>query len=323
MPDSIACRICGGIDGNTVYVARERMQGTDDEFDYLRCGTCGCQQIVEVPEDLGKYYPSDYYSYSDQRTGGLRETVTHLRDRSYFEWTIPAIAGKLVAAALPNPKLAAIARIRPRRDARILDVGCGSGELLKELRSVGYSRLSGVDPFVQSDLDLPGGVTVRKIAMEELGDETYDVIMLHHVFEHLPDPLGSMKTMARLLADDGVCIIRIPVAHSWASRHYGPLWMQHDAPRHLFLHTEESMGCVAAEAGLEIVDKVYDSSEAQIWGSELYKQNISLLSVPRNVYGNPIRRLLSPRFIRYRAMTRRLNREGLGDQAAFYLRRRS
>ncbi|MEP6506634.1 MAG: class I SAM-dependent methyltransferase [Gemmatimonadales bacterium] len=323
MSDSIACRVCGGTEGNTVYVARERMQGTADEFDYVRCATCGCQQIVEVPQDLGKYYPTDYYSYSDQQSGGLRKTVTNMRDRSYFEWTIPAIAGRLVAAALPNPKLASIARIRPRREARILDVGCGNGELLNELRSIGYTRLSGVDPFVPSDLDLPGGVRVRKISMEELGDETYDVIMLHHAFEHLPDPLGSMKSIARLLADDGVCIIRIPVAHSWASQHYGPLWMQHDAPRHLFLHTEKSMARAAAQAGLEIVETVYDSSEAQIWGSELYKQNISLLSVPRGVYGNPIRRLLSPKFIRYRAFTRRLNREGLGDQAAFYLRRSS
>ena len=321
MPDSLACRICGGVEGNSVYVARERMQGTDDEFNYLRCGTCGCQQIVEVPDDLGKYYPSDYYSFSDQGTGGLRETVTKLRDRSYFERTIPAVAGRLVASALPNPKLAAIARIRPRRAARILDVGCGSGELLKELREVGYTNLAGVDPFVPSDLHLPGGITIRKTSMEDLGDESYDVIMLHHVFEHLADPRGSMRTIARLLAEDGVCVIRIPLAHSWASQHYGPLWMQHDAPRHLFLHTEKSMAHIAAEAGLDIVDKVYDSSEAQIWGSELYKQNISLLSVPRNVYGNPIRRLLSPRFIRYRAMTRRLNREGLGDQAAFYLRR--
>lgn len=321
MPVDISCRVCAGTEGNTTYVARERMYGTNDEFEYLRCGTCGCQQIVTVPANLSEYYPSDYYSYSDQRSGGVRQTVTELRDRSYFQRTFRALAGKLVAAALPNPKLAAVARIKLRHDARILDVGSGNGEVLRELQSVGYTHLSGIDPFVPTDLDLGGGVTVRKASMVDLTNEKYELIMMHHVFEHLADPLGSMKEIARLLADDGIAVIRIPVAHSWASRHYGPLWVQHDAPRHLFLHTEDSMRLAATQAGLEIVSTIYDSSEAQIWGSELYMQNVSLLSVPRSVYGNPIRRLLSPRFIRYRAMARRLNRQKLGDQAAFYLRR--
>lgn len=316
-----ACRVCGGVDGNTIYLARERMYGLGDEFEYLRCGTCGCQQIVTIPANLEKYYPADYYSYAPTPMRGLRRAVTVLRNRSYFGGWKAAGPGKLVAAALPNPALASVARLKPVRDARILDVGCGWGELLMELRSVGFTRLSGIDPYTSAEPVHADGLTIRKLSLEELAGEAFDVIMMHHVFEHLPDPIGTLRTVAGLLADDGVCIIRTPVAHSWASRHYGPLWMQHDAPRHLFLHTDESIRRAAARAQLAIADIVYDSSEAQIWGSELYKRDVSLLSVPRRIYGNPLRRLLSPTLLRYRAAARRLNREQQGDQAAFYLRR--
>lgn len=313
------CRICGGVEGNTTYSARERMYGLGDEFEYLRCGTCGCQQIVAIPDNLAKYYPADYYSYAPAPMRGLRRAITVLRNRSYFKPWNAAGLGRIVAAALPNPALAAVARLRPARDARILDVGCGWGELLMELRSAGFTRLNGIDPYTSAKPVKTEGLMIRKVPLEALAGETFDVIMMHHVFEHLPDPIGTLRTVSTLLADDGVCLIRIPVAHSWASQHYGPLWMQHDAPRHLFLHTDESMRRAAAKAKLAVTEIVYDSSEAQIWGSELYKRDVSLLSVPKGIYGNPLRRLLSSTFRRYRAEARRLNRAGQGDQAAFYL----
>lgn len=315
----LKCRVCGNEAANVLYTVRERMYGTGDDFDYLRCAECGCQQIVEVPSNLGDYYPENYYSFSTEPLSGLREKVTRLRNQAYFKRMPAAMPGRLVAALLPNPKLAAVARVRPARNARILDVGCGGGEVLAELRSVGYTQLSGIDPYLPATVKAGEGLNVRKLSVEQLSDERYDVIMMHHVFEHMPNPIETMQSLAELLAEDGVLIVRIPVAHSWASLHYGPFWVQHDAPRHLFLHTEDSMRRIAKLAKLRISKVVYDSDEAQIYGSELYKRDISLLSVPRGVYGNPLRRLLSPTFIRYRAITRRLNRRGLGDQAAFYL----
>jgi SAM-dependent methyltransferase len=297
------------------------MYGLGDEFEYLRCATCGCRHIVTVPANLEKYYPSDYYAYAPTPLTGLRGAVTRLRNGSYFGRRRSFGLGKLVAAVLPNPALASVARLRLRSDARILDVGCGYGELLLELRSLGFSRLAGVDPFTAATAETHEGISIRKAGVESLSNETYDLIMMHHVFEHVPDPVATLRAVARLLAPGGISIIRIPVGHSWASQHYGEHWMQHDAPRHLFLHSEDSMRRVADEAGLEVAEVVYDSSEAQFWGSELYRNDVSLLSMPPGVYGNPIRRLFSPTFVRYRRAARRLNRERKGDQAAFYLKK--
>src|SRR5262245_13065920 len=59
--DATGCRICAG-DLSTVHSAREMMLGLRDQFHYGECDGCGSLQLLNVPEDLGRYYPADYYS---------------------------------------------------------------------------------------------------------------------------------------------------------------------------------------------------------------------------------------------------------------------
>ena len=56
------CRICDEALGSRIYTVREMHFGIRDEFEYRQCPTCQCLQINAIPEDLGKYYPPDYYS---------------------------------------------------------------------------------------------------------------------------------------------------------------------------------------------------------------------------------------------------------------------
>ena len=136
-------------------------------------------------------------------------------------------------------------------DDAILDIGCGSGELLEELRRDGFRRLAGLDPFVAADLDLGGGVLIRR---RQLADETgvYDLAMLHHALEHMPDQQGVFADLRRIVRPGGALLIRIPVADSTAWRRYGVDWVQLDAPRHLFLHTRRSLGLLADASGFTI-----------------------------------------------------------------------
>ena len=50
------CRICDG-EISKSYTVREMLLGTRDTFEYLECGSCGCLQIAEIPDNLLKYYP--------------------------------------------------------------------------------------------------------------------------------------------------------------------------------------------------------------------------------------------------------------------------
>ena len=63
MSEQLHCTICGNGANNKVHVAQEMMFGFRDKFEYLECGQCGCVQIINIPTNIAKYYPDNYYSF--------------------------------------------------------------------------------------------------------------------------------------------------------------------------------------------------------------------------------------------------------------------
>ena len=59
------CKICLHEQQSEPYRVREMMFGFRDTFDYLQCAKCECLQIREIPTDIQKYYPKNYYSFNE------------------------------------------------------------------------------------------------------------------------------------------------------------------------------------------------------------------------------------------------------------------
>jgi SAM-dependent methyltransferase len=326
-----ACRVCGNETGNRVHVVREMMYGTKEKFSYSECATCFSLQILEVPKDLSQYYPRDYIgSPPAQRATtahshipkGIRlflrqQRVRYILDgknllgrlvakvgRDYFgyDWSWFRIAG-----AGPN--------------SRILDVGCGPGYLLRSLQNQGFINLTGHDLFQKWRLE---GLTILQGPLSEVVG-AFDLIMLHHSLEHMPDPLAALKNVKRLCAPRGAILIRIPVAGCLAWKEYGIDWYQIDAPRHLVVPSRRGMEILAERAGLRLFRVDFDSDETQFCCSEQYRQGIPLKD-PRS-YTAPQRStsepdLFSPSQISsFKAKAREANINGDGDQACFYFRK--
>lgn len=309
-PGAHRCDICGATQG-TPYRVREMMFGSRQPFDYWLCGACGCCQLVTVP-DLKEHYPRDYHAYLPQpRPTGLRGRLRGLRDRGVFTGHP---LGRLLARLYPYPVRGAdrwFRRMGVARDARILDVGCGTGELLKDLRAAGFARAEGIDPFLPAEHEAPLRGLVRRISLADV-QGAYDVVMLHHVLEHIPDQRDTLRHVARVLAPRGWCLIRIPKLPNAAWEQYREHWVQLDAPRHLFIHTDASLRRLATEAGLAVLATEDDSTEFQFAGSELYARDMPL---------DKLSSAWTPRQLRaFRRQATRLNRVGRGDQAAWYLR---
>ena len=108
-------------------------------------------------------------------------------------------------------------------DSRILDVGYGDGALLNALSASGYRDLTGIDPFVEPIEPPAPGVRVLSTHPRR-GAGTYDIVMLHHSLEHLPDP--AQRSAARAT---GARPRRLGT-HPHAGR--GQLWLA-DVPRAL------------------------------------------------------------------------------------------
>jgi SAM-dependent methyltransferase len=310
------CHICGNGEGNRTHSAREMMFGSRDEFHYLECGTCGCLQLLDVPADLGKYYPAGYYSFGPPvlgRGGRLRRSLR----RRHYRWYTQGrgLIGWLIASWRETPYFYDwLRRTGVRPESAILDVGCGGGEFLLRLAAEGFSDLTGIDPYLQDDRQLGFGLRLHRRCLSDC-EGAYDLIVLNHSFEHMADPLGVLQSLHRLLRPGRFALIRTPVASSRAWQMYGTDWAQLDAPRHLFVHTVDSLHRLAGQAGLQLDDVFYDSNEFQFVASEKCRRGLALTDPAGDALFPPAERE------RFRRTAEQLNRSGEGDQAGFYLRR--
>ncbi len=308
------CRICGG-ESDLSVLATERMFGLGGEFWYDQCGRCGCVQLRDVPADLGRYYGPGYYSF-DEPGQASRPRLAYRRIRDALLFGRARWLGFLAAPVLP-PRVASPRRWFRRTGvtsrSRVLDVGCGIGLLLRRLADEGYDRAMGVDPFIREDVEYGGRLLVRRAPLEDV-EGTYDLVMFHHSLEHIAEQRETMAKASALLRPGGYCLVRIPIAGSWAWEEYRDRWVQLDAPRHLFLHTVTSIRILAESAGLRLESLEYDSMGFTLEGSELYRRDRPLTELASAGCTPEQRRAFERR-------ARALNAEHRGDQAEFYLRK--
>tara|TARA_R110002049_G_scaffold13550_14_gene59038 strand:+ start:399 stop:1358 length:960 start_codon:yes stop_codon:yes gene_type:complete len=315
------CRVCNNTEGNNHYRAKEMMYGLREEFDYFECANCGCLQIVDFPADMSKYYPGDYYSfyqYDGKKFEGLKGAIKKK------QYALSALGGlsfwSTIGKLIGKKEYRIFSQLNVNRETRILDVGCGNGRNFQyPLAEIGFKNLLGCDPYLPDDIHYPNGLEIKKSEVFEV-EGKWDMITYHHSFEHLPNPKEHFKKVHELLDDDGVCIIRIPTVSSYAWEHYKEKWVQLDAPRHFFLHSNKSMTLLAEELGFDLYKIDDDANHFQFTGSEKYLNDIPLSAPKDKGILSSIKRKWKN--YKYNKKAKRLNRLGKGDQSAFYFRKK-
>lgn len=322
------CRICKNIQGNSFFTAREMLYGTREKFEYFECANCGCLQITTIPPDLSKYYPKTYYSQTVPKLRPLNFIKAYLKRKRTQQWLgQKSVLGHLLVHGRTVPDfLKWLMNSELHLEDAILDVGSGAGHLLLNMHNEGFRNLTGADPFNEKDIFYSNNVRVFKKNLSEIGG-VYDFVMLHHSFEHMTDPLHSLQAIYRVLKNNRYALLRVPVA-SYAWRTYGTDWVQLDAPRHLYLHTERSINMLAKQTGFEVARVDYDSDIFQFWGSIQYQKDIPLndshgFMDPATFIINPVQSLFTPADISsFETQAKMLNESKQGDQACFYLFKR-
>ncbi len=273
------CKICGAEGEHKVYQVKEMYFGTGEEFTYFECGQCQCMQIASIPDNLGDFYGNEYYSFSVQK--------------------IPKAAEDKVI------------------ETRILDVGCGAGKWLLERYEEGHVNLFGCDPFIEQDIYYEPCIQIKKCTIHEM-QGTFDLIRLGDSFEHMADPLETLMSIKRLLSDDGMGIINMPLFPSAAYDVCGVNWYGWDAPRHLFLHSRKSMEYLCGKAGIKIEEVRCNSRDLQFISSLLYQKGIPYIDHTDEVINRHFTSVQRQQFAEY---TTALNAKGYGDHAIFVLKK--
>jgi SAM-dependent methyltransferase len=299
--------------------------GTREQFKYLECSNCGCLQILDPPTDLSKYYPSTYGPFEGHRNAAPDSLLMRWARRKRAEYALSGkcLFGRLIALAKPIPWFYdQLRRCGEHLNSRILDLGCGGGSLLTSLYRDGFRCLLGVDAFVpQENIQGIGGFRILKGTVDDLaGEEPFDLIMMHHSLEHMPDHLHVLQSVHALLKPQAFLWIRTPViGYGW--RQYGVNWLRVEPPLHLFLHSIKSMRILCDQSGFKIEHISYDSTEHLFLGSEQYARDIAICD-PNSWWVDPKRSIFTAEQVEaFKAKTRELNERGDGDQASFCLRR--
>lgn len=297
-----SCCYCGNKQSPNKHQAKEMMFGTGERFDLAECTSCSSLQLLDPPANLSIYYPSSYYSLQELvLSGPLKNFLKGLRYTLYGSGLrfLKPVFGDWIRYSGAEP------------NSRIADIGCGNGQLLYEMHAAGFKRLEGFDPFMESEKKLTEGLHLFKKSLFEAAGE-YDLLMMHHALEHMPDPEQVLSKCHKLLGTEGCLLIRIPVADAQVWKEEGVNWVQLDVPRHLHIPSVKGLSTLAKKIGFNVKKIAFDSTDFQFWGTELYKMGIPLKDGSCYKFPKKIRKEFQNKALLY-------NQKGLGDQACLYL----
>jgi 2-polyprenyl-3-methyl-5-hydroxy-6-metoxy-1,4-benzoquinol methylase len=237
-----SCPLCDGPSRILFVATDENHRISQTSFTYLKCTNCQAVFLDEPPDDLGRYYQSDYYSIPS--LDDLQKVAD--KDRNKIETVLRFAAG-----------------------GRLLEVGPAFGVFAWQAKQTGFVvDVIEMDARCCQYLEGTLGVNVTQsdnppAAMQTLPQ--HDVIAIWHVLEHLPDALAFLRAAAANLKPGGVLVVAMPNPDAWQFKVMGARWPHLDAPRHLTLIPEAWMTRQAAELGLEKACLTSDDSDARSW----------------------------------------------------------
>jgi SAM-dependent methyltransferase len=253
----------------------DRLLGSPGLFDVRVCASCGAgctgPPLSEVA--LAELYRQDYASHQE---GAPRLLASGMRGLKRLQ----------VSAILRRPPFFAVISGPP---GHALDVGCGRGDLAAALLARGW-RAAGVEPSERAAaIAARRGVQVvgATLATAQLPVDGYDLVVLRHSLEHLPEPLEDLRRVREALRPGGRIVISAPNFASWQRKRFAANWFHLDLPRHRVHFTPRSLAAALRRADLA-VDAQFTST--------------SVLGLPASLQYVIVRRCLAPGGLRLRLL---------------------
>lgn len=240
------CLNCGGHISDDAHrlSLSDRRKGLSGSWQLVECNGCGVISMMPMPTDeqLASYYAA--YSKDDKVDLTRRMGAHYPKLRKLFH----QLSGDV------DPR----DFVDVPSGARILDYGCGQASYLCDFhdRGIAISGAEIASHLVEACRN--NGLDVHKVddfSHIPFKDGTFDIVYLMQVFEHLRDPHGFMKELARILKNGGTLYLALPNAASIWRKVFGENWVSGwFAPFHLFFYNRDMLAKMAEEHGFDVVE---------------------------------------------------------------------
>lgn len=231
----IPCNLCGSVE-NHPYCP-------ENELGLVQCQRCGLVYVSPRPDphELYSLYGETYFKNHDSGKVGY---TNYLRDEANIRKTFSGRLNRLEHHISAPGKL--------------LDVGCAAGYFLSEAHNRGWQPVGlDVSTFAVEYTRSRFGFDVRAGSLldQDFAPESFDLITLWDVIEHVPDPKEYVKVIARLLKPDGVFALATPDVDSIPARLTGPRWVGYKlSEEHVYYFSVATLRRMLDEAGFDIVE---------------------------------------------------------------------
>jgi len=232
-----ACPVCAEATAHpSLIVGRDRLEGTPGEFAVATCTACGAGRTLPPVEthELGRFYTDGYRAHA-LRTEGLYARLRAIGQR--LRWR----------GELRRFPLGAL----PQEPGRLLDVGCGHGDLGAALVARGWD-VTGLDPSTQAVENARArGIDahVGTLGATDFEDASFDAVTMLHSLEHVVSPVDDLRAARDRLRPGGLLVVVLPNYACWQRKRMGSRWFHLDLPRHRTHFTREALRHAAERAG--------------------------------------------------------------------------
>ena len=234
------------------------------------------QELYKTKEYFVKI-PSDSNDFEENYWGKTADPDGNERNRfKEFDSIIPQF--DYIIDYLKNKKI-----------KNLLDIGCGSGILLAAIKKSGIvADLHGLDisKYAAQHASQFAKIFTGDLTTANYLKDQFDVVVSHHVIEHVPDPLLFVKNIKKILKKNGILILATPDFDSATARLFGAKYrMLHD-PTHINLFSNDSMHRLLRDNSFDIDYVEYPYFKTKFFNKESLKKLFDNDQVSPPFYGN-------------------------------------
>jgi len=236
MTDTINCPLCGGKEHRVFY--------NNLGIDILSCRSCSFMFSHPMPDDrdLKKIYDEDYF---------ICDHADQMSYDNYFE----------EEAAIRKSSVKRLKRMSKYTvKGRLFDVGCAVGYFMDTAKNLGWEvEGSDISSFCIKHATEELGLKAYEGTLPELRlkSNSYDVVTMWDIIEHLKDPVKEMKEVNRILKKDGLVVIMTPNVDSMIAKVSGKRWILYQSPHiHLLYFSPVTIKHLLEKTGFEVIKTV-------------------------------------------------------------------